>query len=147
MSVTLQGSYDPSQVTVIVGGVILSGFADGDFITCEREEDNFFKRVGGDGQVGRARNANKSGSFTFTLMATSPANEQLSALLAVDDLVNDGLLVFPIAVYDGSGKDLAVATQCWLKKLPNLVKGKEVGDREWIFDAADMKIFVGGNAN
>lgn len=145
MSVTLQGSYDPSQVTVIVAGVIVSGFSDGDFISCEREEDNFFKKVGGDGQVGRARNANKSGMFTFKLMSTSPANAELSALVAIDDLVNDGLAVFPIAVVDGSGADLAIATQCWLKKAPNITMGKEVGEREWIFDAADLKIFAGGN--
>lgn len=145
MAATLQGSYDPSQVSVIVAGVILTGFSDGDFIMCEREEDNFFKKVGAQGDVGRARNANKSGSFTFKLLSTSPANTELSSLAAIDDLVNDGLAVFPIAVVDGSGADLAIATQCWLKKAPNINMGKEVGEREWIFDAADLKIFAGGN--
>lgn len=145
MSAILEGSYDPSQVSVIVGGVIVDGWSDGDAIKAERAEDNYMTKVGIDGSVGRARNANKMGTFTFTLKSTSPANAALSALCAVDDLINDGLVAFPIAIVDGSGKDLAGATQCWIQKVPPLVKGKEVGDNEWIFAAADMKIFLGGN--
>jgi hypothetical protein len=145
MSAVLTGSYDPAQVIVTVGGVILTGFSDGDHIACEREEDNYSKRVGNDGGVARARNPNKSGTFTFKLLQTSACNDALSSLVAADDLINDGLALFPISVIDGSGRSLAVATQCWVKKVPGMTFGKEVGEREWVFDAADLKIFAGGN--
>lgn len=145
MSAVLTGTYDPAQVVVTVGGVIVSGFSDGDHITCRRDEDVFFKRVGSDGGVARARNANKSGEFEFKLLQTSEANDQLSALFATDDLLNDGLVVIPVAVLDGSGRSLAVATQCWLKTLPEAVFGKEVSERVWVISAADLKIFHGGN--
>lgn len=145
MSTILTGSYDPSQVVVVVGPVIVNGFSDGDAIMAERYEDNTSMKVGIDGQVGRARNANKTGFFTFKLLPTSSVNAQLSALFALDNLSSDAGVVLPIAIYDGSGADLAVATQAWLKKMPSLTKGKEVGENEWVFDAADMKIFLGGN--
>jgi hypothetical protein len=145
MSAILSGSYNPAALIVTIGGVIVSGFSDGDHVVCEREEDNFSKRVGNDGAVGRARNPNKSGTVTVTLLQTSAANDALSALVAADDLINDGLVLFPITVADGSGRSLAAATQCWIKKIPNLTFGREVGDREWVFDCADLKIFVGGN--
>lgn len=145
MAAELTGSYDPSQVIITVGRVILSGFSDGDFVMAERDEEMYFTKVGADGGVARARNANKSGTFTFKLLPTSKSNDQLSELLATDDLTNDGLSVFPISVSDGSGRSLAVATQCWIKSIPAATFAKEVGEREWIFSAADLKIFHGGN--
>ncbi len=144
MSATLTGSYDPAQVICTVGGVILSGFSDGDAIIARRAEDMYFTRVGADGGVARARNANKMGEFEFKLLQTSPVNDLLSALLSVDDLTNDGLIVIPIGILDGSGRSLAAATQCWIKTVPEATFGKEVSERMWIFSAADLKIFYGG---
>lgn len=146
MSAVLTGSYNFSQVICTVGGVILSGFSDGDAIIARRSEDMFFTRVGADGSVARARNANKMGEFEFKLLQTSQVNDLLSSLLAVDDLINDGLAVVPISVTDGSGRSLAVATQCWIKTIPEATFGKEVSERVWVFSAADLKIFHGGGA-
>jgi hypothetical protein len=145
MSATLTGSYDPAQVVVTIGGVIVSGFSDGDSIIARRAEDSYFIKVGTDGGVARARNANKSGEVEIKLLQTSGANAALSALVATDDLTNEGLGVFPIAIFDGSGLSLAAATQCWIKQVPEMVMGKEVSDRTWVFYAADLRIFHGGN--
>ena len=145
MAAELNGSYDPSQVIVTVGPVILSGFSDGDSITARRDEDNYFNRVGTDGGVARARNANKMGEFEFKLLQTSDVNDLLSVLVATNDLTNDGLAVVPISILDGSGRSLAAATQCWIKTLPELIMGKEVSERVWVFSAADLKIHFGGN--
>lgn len=145
MSAILTGTYDPEQVIVTVGPVILTQFSDGDAIIARRSEDMFMTKVGIDGGVARARNANKMGEFEFKLLQTSKVNFELSTLLAIDNLAQDGLTVFPISIIDGSGKSLAVATQCWVKKQPEATYGKEVSERVWIFDAADLKIFHGGN--
>jgi hypothetical protein len=144
MSATLTGSYDPTQVISTVGGVILSGFSDGDHITARRAEDMYFVRGGNDGGVARARNANKMGEFEFRLLQTSAVNNLLSTLLATDDLLNDGTVVVPISVVDGSGTTLCSATQCWIKSIPEATFGKEVSERIWIFSAADLRIFHGG---
>ena len=141
----LLGSYDPQQVTCIVGSVILSGFSDGDSIIARRSEDMNFARVGLDGGVARARNANKMGEFEFKLLQTGGVNDLLSALLAVDDLSNDGNVVIPISIVDGSGRSLCVGTDCWIKSVPEAVFGKEVSERVWVFTAADLKVFHGGN--
>lgn len=146
MSAVLTGSYDPAQVIVTVGIVILSGFSDGDSIIARRSEDVYLTRVGTDGGVGRARNANKMGEFEFKLLQTSSANDLLSSLVAVDDLINDGLITMPISIMDGSGRSLCAATQCWIKTVPEATFGKEVGERAWVFSAADLKIFHGGGS-
>jgi hypothetical protein len=144
MSAMLTGSYDPAQVTVTIGGVIVTGFSDGDHITCRRSEDMYSARAGNDGGVGRARNPNKMGEFEIRLLQTSAANDSLSALVAIDDLSNDGLIAFPISVFDGSGRSLSSASQCWIKTVPEATFGKEVGERVWVFSAADLTIYHGG---
>lgn len=146
MAATLTGSYDPSQVIVSIGGVTLSGFSDGDAIIARRSEDAYSMRAGNDGGVGRARNPNMSGEFEFKLLQTSAANAALSALVATDDLTNQGLPSFPITVFDGSGASLAAASACWIKTVPEMTMGKEVGERVWVFSAADLRLFFGGNA-
>jgi len=145
MSAELTGTYNPAEVVVTVGGVILSGFSDGDHIIARRNEDVSSMRAGNDGGVGRAINPNKSGEFEFKLLQTSQANDLLSTLVNADDLVNGGKSQFPIAVLDGSGRSLAVATQCWVKTLPEMTFGKETGERVWVFSAADLKMQIGGN--
>jgi len=138
-------TYDPTKLTVIVGGVIVSGFIDGDFITAKRDEDLYMKRVGADGHVARARNGNKSGSIEIKLLQSSPAVNELSALVALDNFLFDGDILIPIQIVSpGDGAELVVSTQSWLKSAPEIVFGKEVGERSFIFDCADLKLSLSG---
>jgi len=138
-------TYDPSKLTVIVGGVIVSGFSDGDFITAKRDEDLYMKRVGADGHVARARNGNKSGTIEIKLLQSSPAVNEIAALVALDNFLFDGDILIPIAIVSpGDGAELVAATQAWLKTPPEMVFGKEVGERTFIFDCADLKMSLGG---
>ena len=138
-------TYDPTKLVVIVGGVIVSGFIDGDFITAKRDEDLYMKRVGADGHVARARNANKSGSIEITLLQSSPAVNEIAALVALDNFFFDGDILIPISILSpGTNAELVVSTQSWLKTPPEMVFAKEVSDRKFIFDCADLKLSLGG---
>lgn len=138
-------TYDPTKLTVIVGGVIVTGFSDGDYITAKRDEDLYTKRVGADGHVARARNGNKSGTIEIKLLQSSPAVAELSALVALDNFLFDGDVLIPIAITSpGDGAELVVSTQSWLKTAPEMVFGKEVGERSFIFDCADLKLSLAG---
>ena len=138
-------TYDPTKLVVIVGGVIVSGFIDGDFITAKRDEDLYMKRVGADGHVARARNGNKSGSIEITLLQSSPAVNEIAALVALDNFFYDGDILIPISILSpGTNAELVVSTQSWLKTPPEMVFAKEVSDRKFIFDCADLKLSLGG---
>lgn len=138
-------TYDPTKMVVTVGGVIVSGFADGDFITAKRDEDLYMKRVGADGHVARARNANKAGTIEIKLLQTSPAVNELAALVALDNFLFDGDILLPIAIVNpGTGAEVVATTQAWLKTPPEMVFGKEVSDRTFVFDCADLKLSLAG---
>ncbi len=135
-------TYSPEDVSVSVNGVGLSGYSEGTFITVEREEDSYTKIVGSDGQVTRSKNANRSGSVTLTLKASSASNDVISALSIKDEI--DGSGVFVVMVKDNSGRSI-YSGKGWIRKPANAEYAKEVSDREWVFDIANLLMFLGGN--
>jgi hypothetical protein len=144
MAGNFQGTYSADQVIVTVGGVIVSGFADGDFITAQYDEDRFTKMVGADGEVGRSKNPSRAGNIEITLAASSRANDELSALFNLDSLAGVDAPI-AIAVSDLSGRTVIGASKGWIKSAPEVTFGKEIGERVWVLDCADLQMFVGGN--
>jgi hypothetical protein len=136
-------TYDPSQVIISVGGIPMSGFADGTFVSIMRSEDAYSKINGADGVTSRAKSSDKSGEMTLTLAQTSPSNDVLSGIALADELTNGG--VVPIIVKDASGRTNYFSGNGWIRKTPEAAFGKEVDNREWTFDLADLDVFAGGN--
>jgi len=139
-----QGTYSADKVIITVGTSILSGFADGDFVTASYAEDRATPKSGADGGVGVSRNASKLGTIVVTLSATSAANDALSAMFNLDAITGNSVSV-PISVVDLSGRTLIGAANCWLQVSPEATFGKEIGDREWTFGCADLVMYMGGN--
>jgi len=137
-------TYDPKSVMVLVGGVPMSGFSEGTFVTVARDEDSFSKVTGADGETSRAKRNNRSGSMTLVLHQTSPSNDVLSALALADELANAG--VVPVMVKDASGRSLLFSALGWIKKPADASFSVEIEDREWVLDLADLDMLVAGNA-
>lgn len=138
-------TYDPKQVVITVGGVPMSGFADGTFLEVQREDDAYTKVVGADGYTTRTRSNNRSGSITLTLKQSSPSNDVLSGFAILDEATNTAVL--PIFIKDLSGNSTFFSAQGWVKKFANSTYGKDLDNREWTIDCADFDVFVGSNAN
>lgn len=136
-------TYDPKQVLLIIGGAPIGGFADGEFISVERDEDTYTKISGADGEVSRSKSNNKMGELTVTLLQTSSSNLILSAIMQADELSNSG--VVPIFIKDGLGTTILFSAEGWIKKPPTVSYDKELTDREWVLDLSNVDIFVGGN--
>lgn len=136
-------TYDPKQVSMIVGTKIISGFSDNTYIQVERNEQAYNLKVGVDGEGTRAKSNNRSGKITITLMQSSPSNDDLSAIAALDEATNAG--VVPVLMKDGSGTTVCAATTAWIQKYPNAELAKEVGTRAWVLETDDIEILIGGN--
>ncbi len=136
-------TYDPKNVSAIVGGKILSGFMDGTFIEVERNENAFNLKVGVDGESARAKSNNKSGKITMTLLQSSASNDVLSAFAAADELSNSGAV--PFFLKDNSGRSVATALTAWVQKLPKMVFAKEIQGWQWVLETDDIEMFLGGN--
>ena len=143
MSDTLLRTYDPTTVHLIVGIFPVGGFADGVAITAKRNADTFKMVNGINGAVSRKRSFNKSGEISFSLAQTSMSNIALSTLALADEYTGAG--VVPLVIWDSATQSIVLSAYGWLRKPPEVSYGKELTNRQWIFDAADIDIFVSGN--
>jgi len=137
-------TYDPREVQIIIGGAIISAYADGTFVEVEPQDDSYSRTTGADGEESRARSNNRGGTMTLTIKQTSPSNDVLTAFWLADQASNAG--VFPVMLKEaGSGSTLISAQSAWIERLPNVVYSKEIEGREWKIALADINWFVGGN--
>jgi len=137
--------YAPDQVVAIFGTHEIKGYADGTFIKVSRKEDSFTGKCGADGEVVRARNANKMGEVVFTLMQTSASNLWLATALAADELAPNGVSVFAFLMKDLLGFTLHQAKSAWIVKPADSEWAKEAGTREWKLECAKLSMLEGGN--
>ena len=135
---TLNGSYDFPQVSLIVGTRQIKGFEDGSEITAERDEDSFSKKVDVDGNVTRSKTNNSTGKITFTLSQFSEDNAYLQNLMNIDE--RTGARIVPVKLVDNSNPSLeiAIATEAWITKPWSKSFGRESGPREWVVDCANL---------
>lgn len=135
-------TYDPKNITIAVGGVIVTGYADDTFVHLEFDEDRYMLKVGVDGTATRSRSRNGSAKLTLTLLGSSPTNDALTALHVADLAANAGMV--PFLMRDANGASICTALNCWLTKLPALEFGKEPGNRAWVFQTDNAQMTVGG---
>jgi hypothetical protein len=108
-----------------------------------RNEDSFTLKVGADGETTRAKNANKSGKLTLTLMQSAVSNEVLSALQAGGRA--SGNATFSVQVKDARGTSIWNAATAWISKVSDAEYAKEVTSREWVIETDELIPFVGSN--
>ena len=136
-------TYAADAVQIVVGGVPISGLADGTFVSISRDEQAYNKVTGADGSTSRARTGNRSGNITITLQQTSPSNDVLSGFMLADEAGDEG--VVPVLIKDTGGSTLCYASAAWVQQAPDQEFGKEISEREWTLDCARIDVFVGGN--
>ena len=136
-------SYDPSEVYVTVGGQRITGYADGTFVEVDFDEQQWNKVTGADAHTARAKTNNYAGSITLTLLATSVGNDILNSLWLADRRNNSGVVA--VSVIDKQGNTKWTATYGWIRQMPTQGFGKEVENREWVIDCAELVGSAGGN--
>lgn len=139
-------NYDPKQIHVIVGGSIIGGFAEDEFVEVERDVDSFTKYVGCGGEVARIKTTNRAGKITLRLMQSSPSNDELSLLAELDEtFLNAGAV--PMLIRDQGGSTLFTSVFCWVRRFPKVIWKRNVEMREWVLDTASLITFVGGSVS
>ena len=127
-------SYDAKDVSVIVNGVYLTGFADGTFVSYEKTEDRWSISTGSMGDTARAKVNNPLGTITVTLQQTSP---QVSML---NNLAKSGKLVEAGVIHKGSNTEKVGGTQCFILKEASGEYGSEISNREFTIQVLDFEV-------
>lgn len=136
-------TYDPKLVVVTFGAVIVTGYADGTFISIAQNGDSFEKVRGADGGVDRVNKNASDYSVTITLKRTSLTNDALSAISIADKISNTGK--YPLTVKDLNGTSLFFAAQAWIAKEPDPEESNTMPTRAWRLDTGIASNVIGGN--
>lgn len=131
-------TYNPKLVVASFAGVILSGYADGQFIGVEKNADAMSLKMGADGESAVAVSADESGKVTVTVLNTSDTNDYLTTCA-------NARTRGPLQIKDLSGRMLVNADDAWLTKLAPINKSKEVESNAWVFESGNLA--VGNNGN
>jgi len=118
--------YNPKDVRLIINGLDITGFADGDKIKIEpitKEDMKSF--VGVDGDVSFSKVNDNRHTITFTLKEESPSNKMLDALRKLPTS-------FPVMIKNTSaGAYIGGSTGCRFAEKPSITFGVENPKREW----------------
>lgn len=137
-------TYDPKQVTLIVGVVPVTGFISGSFIKVSYNETAFKLSMGVYGEGSRAKNNNQSGKFVFSLQQTAASNGLLTAQHLIDFNSVNGLAV-PILLKDLSGASIFSCECGWCEKIADVTYANEIQGYEWSFETDKLISVPGGN--
>lgn len=126
-------TYDPSVVSLAVGGKLIS-FDDVKYgYTADRNTIS----VGTQGEQTRTKNLDKNIQWTILLPQTHGDNDVLAALALTDT-------PFVIGIRDAEGTMVATSPEAVITKRPEIGRGKESGQNEWVIQGKG-EIFEGGN--
>jgi len=125
--------YDPKNVHVIVGGIPMTGFGDGDKVIVEPvTKENFKSHCGVDGDVTFTKINDDRAMITIRFKQSSPSNIVLEGLLRSPSL-------FPFSVINKSGGAYTGgAAECLVAEKPSIKFGAEEQVKEWKLIAADF---------
>ena len=130
-------TYNLKDIIATVLGVPVEGGADGDKIKIEFASERFTKQVGVDGEVTRSEQNNNTGKITFSLTYGSDLNNYFDGL-------RRSKAVVPILIRDTRGSSSFFSPSSWVEKEPDETFGKDAGNRDWVFDCADIDRTHGG---
>ncbi len=139
-------TYDPTKVTIIVinkdgKAYPIGGFADGTSVKITRTSESYKKSTGMDGITSRIKNLDKSGEITLTLAQTSLSNDVLTV---IENSSSDGDLC-SIIVEDSYGGSKYRSSEAWIKKSADAEYSKDITNREWTFECADLSMITNGS--
>lgn len=125
--------YNPLDVSVIVNGTYLTGFAEGSFVVCSQSEDGYTTSVGAQGDVSVSITHNPLGTITVTLQHDSPYVGYLDRIAAAKTIVSLWVL------YNGRPKKKTGGTQAMIRRAANVTYSDNAPDsnRSYDFDVFD----------
>jgi len=110
--------YNFKNTQVIVAGAIITGYADGDAIQAEPNEDKWTQTIGAAGDVTYNESNNETGLITLTLKTSSSSIPYLRSLYKSKQLFN-------VLIQDTSNNVRVTGEDCMIQKWPSFTRSEE----------------------
>lgn len=119
-----------ADITLLVQGVEISGYDDGDdVITLERLNDSAAHTIGADGEMTVSLSTDRSGTVVFRLLSSSASNAVLSGLISAQE--NGAFVPVFVQMKDNRNNDLGSGTQGYILRPASMTRGRNIQPQEW----------------
>lgn len=136
--------YSFSDTVVIINGVEITGWAEGDdVIQIKRRADAATDKVGAGGSMMVSISADKSGEATFKLQQTSPSNKYLTGIAEAQQSGGELFVPVELLFQDSYRNDMAVGTHGYIKKQSDISRGAAAGHQEWTIVVERLDLLLG----
>ena len=124
--------YDAKDVSIVVDNVYITGLGE-DMVSGEKDEDYFAASVGAQGDTVVSEINNTLGTVTIYVQPTSPQKGFLLTLAKRTEFV-------PLWVVNKKLGERFGGTKARLKTAPELARGAEAEDMEFVFQVFDYDV-------
>lgn len=144
------GTYSPEFLDVIISNDVMNhivtGFAEGTFVSIEPFEDRITPSYGAKGEAYRAMSGVRAFNVMITLSQTSHSNDILTYLLDNDRETLNG--TFTVTIKDSSGTTLLTDRCAYIGTEPtaSFSGGGTIESREWSIHTPSPDRMIGGNS-
>lgn len=136
-------TFDPKEVSVILGVTPITGFAAENSISIEIDDAQFNEDFGRGGEYARFRKYGFKAQVTLTLTQASSSNTTLNSYATLDREKNAGQ--FPLFIKDNSGREsIFTCTDAYIDKVATVEYGNENKNREWVIICPNPITIIGG---
>lgn len=136
--------YNFKNINVIIGGIRLTGFADGDdSVAIEFSSPAVNDVSGADGDAVASLIHDYRASIIIRLLQGSPSNDVLSTISAAYKVGT--VVTTPFLISDAYGRSLHAAPHVYVSTRPQGSYGQNQSNREWTLRALQMVSFMGGS--
>lgn len=132
--------YAQNRHTIVLDGIPLSGFAEGDYLQVKQDGNAAARSMGGDGPSMNLSTI-QGGQITISLMPTSPA---LGSLYALKDAQVNNPRLFTLAVLTGT-EEVITAAGCAFGDTPQFQTGGPTQQpRQFVLECLQIKMDTSG---
>lgn len=125
-------TYDAKDTSIIIDNTYITGLGE-DMISAEKDEDFFTTSVGAQGDVVKSQINNTLGTITVYVQPTSPQKKFLMNLA-------NRVEPFPLWAVNKKLGERVGGTKANLKTFPEIARGAEAEDMEFVFQVFDMTV-------
>lgn len=128
------GVYDARKVVTTVGGIFITGFADGTMVKASKDNDNFEASSSAQGDAVVSINGDGMGTVEITLNQTSPS------IAVLDGFANSRAMV-PVWVNSNNEvKEVVGGTKAMITKPSDKEFGKAASNRTFVIKVFDYTV-------
>lgn len=121
--------YDPDLVSIALGNMFLTGFAEDAKVEIEKNEDDVFTNVGLGGDTTYSETADRTAKAKISLMTSSACLPRIYEMAKNREF-------FPLSIVDMNDDSENVACeQCRIIKRPNVVRKKQA-------ETVEFEVFI-----